>query len=108
MPADTPSLDAAVPLQALLGYVNFSTGKPDPRFQKQINDAYAFFAAQGSAEPWTAMYAAFQDALTKLHAGGGAAFREVDQARAVLDLAFAQLLPAYRKHHERSEERRAG
>src|SRR5205807_1695096 len=27
--------------QALLGYLNFSDGRPDPRWQKQLNDAFA-------------------------------------------------------------------
>jgi hypothetical protein len=33
------ALDRAVPLQGPLGYLNFSEGRPDPRFQKQISDA---------------------------------------------------------------------
>ena len=41
-----PALDS---LQGLLGYVNFSAGKPDARFQKQMNDVYAALASQGSA-----------------------------------------------------------
>ena len=41
-------IDQAVTLSALLGYLNFSEGKPDPRFQKQLHDACVFLAAHGS------------------------------------------------------------
>lgn len=93
------SLAAQVPLQALLGHVNFSVGKPDPRFQKQINDAYVFFVARGSQQPWQDLLPALQEGLETLHQVGSAAFREVDQARAVLKLVFEDMLPAYRAHH---------
>ncbi len=93
------SLDGVVALQGLLGYVNFSAGKPDPRFQKQINDAYAGLVSQGSAEPWNDLPKVLQQSLEALHQAGSAAFREVDQARAVLSLVFEHVLPAYRAHH---------
>jgi hypothetical protein len=99
MPESANSLEAAVSLQGLLGYVNFSAGKPDPRFQKQINDAYAFLAAQGSVRPWQDLYPALTSGLETLHRTGSVAFREVDQARAVLKLVFDDLLKAYRTHH---------
>src|SRR5579875_3584463 len=83
---------------ALLGYLNFSDGRPDPRWQKQLNDAYAFFAKQGEAAPWQALLDWLTDALHRLHSEGGAAFRDVRQAENVLSLA-ARVLPAYRRHH---------
>ena len=84
--------------QALLGYLNFSDGRPDPRWQKQLNDAFAAQAAAGAARPWDALLAALGEALSALEAGGGAAFRDASQARAALALA-AETLPAYRRHH---------
>jgi hypothetical protein len=44
-------LDQAVSASALLGYLNFSDGRPDPRWQKQYNDAYAILAGQGEERP---------------------------------------------------------
>ncbi|MGL4552881.1 MAG: hypothetical protein ACRC33_17025, partial [Gemmataceae bacterium] len=76
--------------QALLGYVNFSDGRPDPRWQRQLDDA---FAASGPA-----LLGELRSALEALHAGGGAAFRDVTQARAALDDAD-QTLAAYAEHH---------
>jgi hypothetical protein len=91
-------LEKAVSASALLGYLNFSDGRPDPRWQKQLNDAYAFLAEHGEAAPWQALLDWLTDALIRLHEGGGAAFRDVAQAKDVLSLA-ARVLPVYRRHH---------
>jgi hypothetical protein len=91
-------LEKTVSASALLGYLNFSDGRPDPRWQKQLNDAYAFLAEYGEAAPWQALLDWLADALHRLHEGGGAAFRDVAQAKDVLSLA-ARVLPAYRRHH---------
>jgi hypothetical protein len=92
-----PSSD--VSLQGMLGYLNFSEGKPDARFQKQLNDAYTHLAEPGAPEPWTALEQALRTKLTALGSSGAAAFRDVRQADAVLTLVFAKTLPAYRRHH---------
>jgi hypothetical protein len=86
-------------LQGALGYLNFSTGKPDARFQKQLNDAWAVLAAEGAAEPWTALHQRLRAELAALKAAGAAAFREATQVEAVLPLLFTHVLPAYRAHH---------
>ena len=39
-------LDEAVSAAKLLGYLNFSDGRPDPRWQKLLNDAYAYLAGR--------------------------------------------------------------
>ncbi|HWG44586.1 MAG TPA: hypothetical protein VN688_17550 [Gemmataceae bacterium] len=91
-------LEQIVSASALLGYLNFSDGRPDPRWQKQMNDAYAFLAEQGEPMPWQALLAWLSASLRTLHAGDGAAFRDVTQAENVLTLAD-RVLPAYRRHH---------
>jgi hypothetical protein len=91
-------LERAVPLQTLLGYLNFSEGRPDARFQKQVNDAYTFLVSRGSAAPWTELAGLLRIHLAALRAAEPA-FRDVTQADAVLALTFDQLLPAYRRHH---------
>ncbi len=92
-------LERAVSLQGMLGYLNFAGGKPDARFEKQVNDAYAFFAERGSDAPWAALHAALAKKLAELKAAGGSAFRDTAQVEAVLELVFARVLPAYRQHH---------
>lgn len=85
--------------QGILGYLNFSTGKPDARFQREVNDAYAESVAQGSAQPWHDLLAPLRDNLANLHQSGSVAFREIDQASAVLTIVFDHLLRGYREHH---------
>jgi hypothetical protein len=92
-------LDEAVPASGLLGYLNFSQGRPDPRWQKQLNDAFAFVAGRGAEAPWQVLHDWLRARLGSLQAGGAAAFRDVTQARAVLGVVFERLLPAYRTHH---------
>jgi hypothetical protein len=101
MPVDErfADLDQRVSASALLGYLNFSEGRPDPRWQKQLNEAYAFVAERGADRPWDVLHPWLGERLEALASGGAAAFRDVTQARAVLALAFARLLPAYRQHH---------
>jgi hypothetical protein len=93
------ALKSSVPLPAMLGYVNFSEGKPDIRFQKHLSDSYAILSGRGVAEPWRVLHAALVAELDTLHAGQGSAFRDVQQAKEVLRLVFAGVLPAYRAHH---------
>ncbi len=100
------SLERAVSLSAILGYLNFSEGKPDGRFERQINDAYAFLAQGADAPrsgaekpPWEKLHEALRERLEALRKEGGA-FQDVRQAEAVLALTFDHLLPAYRHHHE--------
>ncbi len=93
------AIDQAVALPALLGYLNFSEGKPDPRFQKQFHDAYDFLIENGSAEPWRELPSVLQSRLQTLQASGSAAFADKSQADAVIRLAFEGVLPMYRSHH---------
>lgn len=86
-------------LEPILGYLNFSEGRPDPRFQRQLNDAYIHFADRGTATPWRDLQSALHEDLARLRREGKAAFRESAQAEASLRLVFEHVVPAYRKHH---------
>src|SRR6266542_4271 len=92
-------LDGQVPLQGMLGYLNFAGGKGDPRFQKSVSDAFEFLANSGSTTPWIDLEVALTAKLDSLASAKNAAFLDARQARAVLRLAFHQLLRAYREHH---------
>ncbi|MFO0863740.1 MAG: hypothetical protein U0744_03630 [Gemmataceae bacterium] len=89
----------AARLEALLGYLNFAEGRPDPRFQKHWNDLYAGIAEGGSREPWREMLRVLVQSLAGLKAAGRAAFQDTAQAEAVVGLAFDGVMPAYREHH---------
>lgn len=92
-------VEQVVSLSGMLGYLNFSEGKPDPRFQKQLNEAYGFLLRQEAAEPWNVLRALLAEKLQALEGGESSAFRDAAQARAVLSLVFDRFLPAYRQHH---------
>src|SRR5579872_3111174 len=79
-------LEQAVSVSGLLGYLNFSDGRPDPRWQKQLNDAYAYLAQLDEAQPWSALLEVLKAGLRRLQDGGAAAFRNVTQAEAALAL----------------------
>lgn len=85
--------------QALLGYLNFSNGKPDPRFQKQLDEAFTHFVARGEAEPAVALFHWLREELQSLRSADAAAFRDSAQVEAVLALTADALLPTYRRHH---------
>jgi hypothetical protein len=92
-------IDQAVALPALLGYLNFSEGRPDPRFQKQLLDAFTFVAEHGSTKPWDDLQQLLLARLQTLKQAGSAAFAEISQAEGVIQRAFGDVLPAYRMHH---------
>jgi hypothetical protein len=83
----------------LLGYLNFSDGRPDPRFQKALADAATFLIATGEGAYWRTLPQWLGAALKELEASGSPAFRDATQARGALDAALVRLPAAYREHH---------
>src|SRR5262245_22384496 len=83
----------------LLGWLNFSDGRPDPKWQRQLDDTYAVAIQNDVEEPWDLIRGWLADELDVLEKSGNAAFRDSTQARATLTLIFDQALPAYRQHH---------
>ena len=82
------------PVETILGYLNFSTGRPDPAVQAACN---ALFAAT-KPQHWSDFQRTLVGELDRL-AAEKPAFRNVDQARAVLGIVYDELLPAYLRHH---------
>src|SRR5262249_49973206 len=93
---DHAKLDPAL-AQAIVGYLEFSDGRPEPRWQQQVNDASGQLARAGDEHPWQTLLAALRQRFVELR-GASAAFRDASQADAVLALA-QRLLPAYRAFH---------
>ena len=96
-------LDRNNSASGLLGYLNFSQGRPDPRWQRQFADAFAFVATRFTAAqdppPWVILHRWLGERLETLQRSGSAAFQDVTQVRAVLHLLFDRFLTAYRRHH---------
>jgi hypothetical protein len=84
-------------LQEILGYLNFSGGKPDAAFQRNWNTLFAdanFAQARGAQ----GVKRLLLEHLSRLQASVPA-FGESSQAQAVIGLAFDTCLAAYRRHH---------
>lgn len=94
-PKDLANAALASGFQDILGYLNFSGGKPDVKFQDRLNRCHPEW---GWPNPWQSFEAALLARLSELETTS-AAFKDSAQARAVLQLTFHELWPAYRRHH---------
>src|ERR1700758_4730261 len=100
MEQSVPGTTAAKTAQEIAGYLNFSSGAADPRFLKNVNHLFEVLdASPERVEPtWKAVFHHLVKTLQELH-GQSDAFREIEQAEAVLGLVFEEALPGYRKFH---------
>lgn len=94
-PKDVANAALASGFQDILGYLNFSGGKPDAKFQDRLNRCHPEW---GWPNPWESFEAALLARLSELETTSSA-FKDSAQARAVLRLTFHELWPAYRRHH---------
>ena len=86
-------------LADIVGYLNFSSGAPDGRFLGGLNGLFTRLDKEPSQPAlWRRAGEAILDAIDSLH-GSSDAFENLDQARDVAQLVFAEGLPAYRRHH---------
>lgn len=86
-------------VQAVLSYLNLSTGRPDPRFRRQLADLYALVQTSGEGQPCLGLRKLLETQLAHLRKSGSPVFTDCSQAEAVLRLAFEALPSAYRRHH---------
>lgn len=75
----------------VLGYLNFSGGRPDPAFQRLVNDLITRVG-------WAHLPVLLKQSLNTLSAEAPA-FHDSTQAQAAIQLAYEQVLPAYREFH---------
>ena len=94
-------LEAQGALQEMLGYLNFSSGAPDPRFQRNVNALFGLIEADPASRchGWRLLGELLAGRLQALRSSGQAAFEHSEQAEAVLGLVFEQLLPGYQRRH---------
>ena len=96
-------LDSRRRLQELLGYLNFSAGATDKRFLANLNELFGEIESSDEAAgerlaSWRAARLRLDEELADL-AQRSPAFRNAEQARAVIAIVFDRLLPAYREFH---------
>jgi len=97
---DARNHDTGKTAQEILGYLNFSSGTPDPAFLGNLNDLFGWIDTDPRREEpaWRMLGRTLLAALEKLR-GESDAFRQVEQAEAVLRMVFDVVLPAYRDYH---------
>jgi hypothetical protein len=76
----------------ILGYLNFSSGKPDTKFQRNLNDL------MHSAAVVSDLNIVLTNAVESLD-GTEPTFADVTQAREVIRLTLDETFPAYIRHH---------
>jgi hypothetical protein len=91
---------AQTALDEVLGYLNFSSGAPDPRFQHNINLLFGSLEApeNRASRPWITLRRLLEERLSDVQGKPGP-FEQDAQVAAVLPLAFDRVLPAYRQFH---------
>jgi len=89
-PTDRPLIDR------ILGYLNFSSGSPDPQFLSSLNLLFERFGGAGLS--WRAVVESLEGELPRL-SGESATFADVSQACSVLRLLREDVLPGYLAFH---------
>ena len=87
-------------VREILGYLNFSSGASDAKFLRDLNQLFGLLESDPARKDaaWQVLAGVLRCGLAEVHEASEA-FREVDQAEAVLDLVFQGVLPAYREFH---------
>ena len=93
-------------LVQVLGYLNFSSGKSDPKSLAALNRLYSWalagapkqFSPYTGLPPWLTLQQWLQDRLGRLR-DEKEIFRESDQASQVIQLVWLYLLPEYLDFH---------
>ncbi|MBP90731.1 MAG: hypothetical protein CMJ64_29140 [Planctomycetaceae bacterium] len=86
-------------VERVLGYLNFSTGKPDPNLLASLDLLSASVEPDEGQSRWQAVGEALGSELRTL-ADSSSAFQDADQASAVHTLVWHHALPAYLAFHE--------
>src|SRR3954469_17780741 len=87
-------------LEEVVGYLNFSSGAPDPKFLRALNAIFTAIEHPGDDQqkPACRLCHTLERRISQLDANCSA-FRDVPQAQSVIQLLRDHLLPAYRAFH---------
>jgi hypothetical protein len=85
-------------LDQVLGYLNFSSGNPDPKSLASLNEVYALVLDSLAAAPWPLLGELLASRLAHLQANSPA-FSNSEQAHRALRLTFDRFLPGLLEFH---------
>ncbi len=87
--------------EEVLGYLNFSSGAPDPKFLRSLNELFRQLSSAAGDDDSVAgrLERLLLERLEQLEAQGGA-FADTSQARALIPLLFGRLLESYHQFHQ--------
>ena len=99
-PTPKPAETELALLEEAVGYLNFSSGAPDPKFLRTINALFASAERQcdESQQPAAVFFEWLESRMDELNRSSPT-FADVSQAKAVVHLLRDNLLPAYRAFH---------
>src|SRR3954470_13551215 len=99
-PTAHPDAGQSALLEVVVGYLNFSSGVSDPKFLRAMNSLFAAVECNcdGQQQPAIVLCDWLVRRMDELSASASA-FGDVRQARSVIRLLRAQLMPAYRAVH---------
>jgi hypothetical protein len=83
----------------LVGYLNFSDGRPDPKFRGGLAEAWAVLLDLLDPAPWRTLPRWLDRRADELQASGSAAYADVAQAKAVIAAGLVDLPAAYKAFH---------
>ncbi len=92
---------SSLPVEQVLGYINFSAGAADPLFLAGINSIYGWLDQHPNSSKPT--YLGLRDFLLGeigQRAESSATFRDPEQACGVIPLVFDVVLPGYLNYHQ--------
>lgn len=86
-------------VQQVLGYLNFSSGTPDPQFLRSLDQLFRLEKQKRATKKalWKSVWENLRKSLDQAQKDS-AAFADTTQAKRVIDLVF-EFLPAYQQNH---------
>ena len=92
--------EASAALELVLGYLNFSTGTPDPKCHAALNTVFAAILADEGSESgaWRECHQLLVGKLSDLR-DSNPAFGDSRQAESALECVFVEVLPGYLEFH---------
>ena len=101
MGSTNPELATQQTSEHILGYLNFSSGATDLKFVNCVNQIFAELDSQGRETNLATQFRDWLNSQIESHSSSpNSKIKNFDQAKAVLELAFHTVMPAYQKHHK--------